>query len=84
MGCELQVPRSQRSNWRRAGITSAIWQVVTCLTVAANRAIEDVQFGAGEAPLLIVARRGQGGCTRSHSPRHIVRRAWMSSTSRFG
>lgn len=55
VGCELQVPRSQRSELQ------AGWNYVSDLvgcTVLDNGQdvgrIEDVQFGAGEAPLLIV------------------------------
>jgi len=55
VGCELQVPRSQRSKLQ------AGWNYVSDLVGSAvfdrDREIgriEDVQFGAGEAPLLIV------------------------------
>jgi 16S rRNA processing protein RimM len=55
VGCELQVPRSQRSELQ------AGWNYVSDLVGSAvfdhDREIgriEDVQFGAGEAPLLIV------------------------------
>jgi 16S rRNA processing protein RimM len=55
LGCELQVPRSQRSKLQ------AGWNYVSdlagCSVLDQGRAIgrvEDVQFGAGEAPLLIV------------------------------
>ncbi|MHB8216226.1 MAG: ribosome maturation factor RimM [Candidatus Sulfotelmatobacter sp.] len=59
VGCELQVPRSQRSELQ------AGWNYVSDLvgcTVFDNARevgrIEDVQFGAGEAPLLIVRDAG--------------------------
>ncbi len=55
VGCELQVPRSQRSKLQ------AGWNYVSDLVgcVVFDREceigrVEDVQFGAGEAPLLIV------------------------------
>jgi len=55
VGCELQVPRSQRSELQ------AGWNYVSdlagCTVLDDGREIgriEDVQFGAGEAPLLIV------------------------------
>lgn len=55
VGCELQVPASQRSELRTG------WNYVSdltgCLLLDGEREvgrIEDVQFGAGEAPLLIV------------------------------
>ena len=55
VGCELQVPKSQRSK------LEAGWNYVSdlagCAVLDHGREIgriEDVQFGAGEAPLLIV------------------------------
>lgn len=55
VGCELQVPRSERSS------LEAGWNYVSdlkgCVVFDGDREIgriEDVQFGAGEAPLLIV------------------------------
>jgi len=55
IGCELQVPQSQRSELQ------AGWNYVSDLTGCAVLnygrevgVVEDVQFGAGEAPLLIV------------------------------
>ena len=55
IGCELQVPRSQRS------MLQSGWNYVSdlagCSVLDGDREIgriEDVQFGAGEAPLLIV------------------------------
>jgi 16S rRNA processing protein RimM len=55
IGCELQVPRSERAR------LEAGWNYVSdllgCVVFDAGREIgkiEDVQFGTGEAPLLIV------------------------------
>jgi 16S rRNA processing protein RimM len=55
LGCELQVPRSQRAQLESG------WNYVSdlagCIVFDGDREIgkvEDVQFGAGEAPLLIV------------------------------
>src|SRR6202521_5699367 len=56
LGCELQVPRNERaqlgSGW------NYVSDLIGCVVLDAGREIgkiEDVQFGAGEAPLLIVA-----------------------------
>jgi 16S rRNA processing protein RimM len=60
VGCELQVPRSQRSKLEAAW--NYVSDLVGCAVVERGREIgriEDVQFGAGEAPLLIV--RGEAG-----------------------
>jgi len=55
VGCELQVPRRERARlepgWNYVG------DLIGCMVFDAGREIgkiEDVQFGAGEAPLLIV------------------------------
>jgi 16S rRNA processing protein RimM len=55
IGCELQVPRSERvqleSGW------NYVSDLIGCVVFDAGREIgriEDVQFGTGEAPLLIV------------------------------
>ena len=55
IGCELQVPRGERaqldSGW------NYVSDLIGCVVFDADRElgkIEDVQFGAGEAPLLIV------------------------------
>jgi 16S rRNA processing protein RimM len=60
IGCELQVPRSERAR------LEAGWNYVSdllgCVVFDAEREIgkiEDVQFGAGEAPLLIVGAGSQ-------------------------
>ncbi len=55
LGCELQVPRSQRSQLEAGW--SYVSDLVGCMVVDRDREIgriEDVQFGAGEAPLLMV------------------------------
>jgi len=55
VGCELQVPLSQRSELRAGW--NYVSDLVGCSVFDHDREIgriEDVQFGAGEAPLLIV------------------------------
>jgi 16S rRNA processing protein RimM len=55
VGCELQVPRSQRSELQAGW--NYVSDLVGCAVFDHGREIglvEDVQFGAGEAPLLIV------------------------------
>jgi 16S rRNA processing protein RimM len=55
VGCELQVPRSQRSELQTGW--SYVSDLIGCAVLDHGREIgriEDVQFGAGEAPLLIV------------------------------
>jgi 16S rRNA processing protein RimM len=55
IGCELQVPRSQRSELQAGW--NYVSDLVGCVVLDHGREIgriEDVQFGAGEAPLLIV------------------------------
>ncbi len=55
VGCELQVPRSQRSELQPGW--NYVSDLVGCSVLDRGREIgriEDVQFGAGEAPLLIV------------------------------
>jgi 16S rRNA processing protein RimM len=55
VGCELQVPRSQRSQLETGW--SYVSDLVGSVVLDRNREIgriEDVQFGAGEAPLLMV------------------------------
>ena len=57
VGCELQVPQSQRSELQAGW--SYVSDLVGCSVMDADHEIgriEDVQFGAGEAPLLIVRR----------------------------
>ena len=60
VGCELQVPSSQRSKLQAGW--NYVSDLVGCSVLDQGRdvgRIEDVQFGAGEAPLLIV--RGPKG-----------------------
>jgi 16S rRNA processing protein RimM len=55
VGCELQVPRSQRSELQAGW--NYVSDLVGCSVLDQGREIgriEDVRFGAGEAPLLIV------------------------------
>jgi 16S rRNA processing protein RimM len=55
IGCELQVPRSERAQLESGW--NYVSDLVGCLVFDAGREIgriEDVQFGTGEAPLLIV------------------------------
>ncbi|MGA7928146.1 MAG: ribosome maturation factor RimM [Candidatus Sulfotelmatobacter sp.] len=55
VGCELQVPRSQRSELQPGW--SYVSDLVGCSVLDRGHEIgriEDVQFGAGEAPLLLV------------------------------
>lgn len=57
VGCELQVPQSQRSELQAGW--SYVSDLVGCAVMDGEREIgriEDIQFGAGEAPLLIVRR----------------------------
>jgi 16S rRNA processing protein RimM len=55
IGCELQVPRSERARLEPGW--NYVSDLIGCTVVDAGREIgkvEDVQFGTGEAPLLIV------------------------------
>ncbi len=55
IGCELQVPQGQRSELQAGW--NYVSDLVGCVVLDRGREIgriEDVQFGAGEAPLLIV------------------------------
>ena len=81
VGCELQVPRSQRSELQAGW--NYVSDLVGCEVLDQGREIgriEDVQFGAGEAPLLMVRDAG-AGCWKSPSLRRIST-AWMWSGSR--
>jgi 16S rRNA processing protein RimM len=56
IGSELQIPRAERAQLQEGW--SYVSDLVGCVVSDQNREIgriEDVQFGAGEAPLLIVA-----------------------------
>ena len=60
IGAELQVPRSERA--QLASGWTFLSDLVGCTVSDAGREIgpiEDVQFGAGEAPLLVVRSRGK-------------------------
>src|ERR1700723_4444933 len=60
IGCELQVPQSQRSELQAGW--NYVSDLVGCAVLDGDREIgriEDVQFGAGEAPLLIVRQSGR-------------------------
>jgi len=60
VGCELQVPRSQRSELQAGW--NYVSDLVGCTVLDGGREIgriEDVEFGAGEAPLLIVGEAGR-------------------------
>ena len=55
LGCELQVPKSERARLEQGW--NYVSDLIGCVVFDADRElgkIEDVQFGAGEAPLLIV------------------------------
>jgi len=69
IGCELQVPRSERA--RLESGWNYISDLVGCVVFDSGREIgkiEDVQFGAGEAPLLIVVSGVGAGSKRYEIP----------------
>ena len=69
IGCELQVPRSERA--RLESGWNYVSDLVGCVVFDSGREIgriEDVQFGAGEAPLLIVVSGGGAGSKRYEIP----------------
>ena len=87
-GADLQVPRSERAELEPGW--TYLSDLIGCTVFDGQREIgqiEDVQFGAGEAPLLVVRskeRRRRGSCrTRSPSPRRIWR-SWIWSGSKSG
>ena len=56
VGCELQIPRSERATLERGW--TYVSDLIGCSLLDHGRdigCIDDVQFGAGEAPLLVVA-----------------------------
>ena len=60
IGAELQVPKEQRASLEEG--TTYVSDLVGCVVFDKDRDIgrvEDVQFGAGEAPLLIVGANGK-------------------------
>ena len=84
IGSELQVPNAERAD------LDAGWNYVSdligCTVLDHGREIgriEDVQFGAGEAPLLIVANAGGARRIRSSMCRS-PKRTWKASTQRSG
>jgi len=69
IGCELQVPRSERAQLESGW--NYVSDLVGCVVFDSGREIgriEDVQFGAGEAPLLIVVSGGGAGSKRYEIP----------------
>ena len=64
VGCEIQIPRSERAELEPG--SSYVGDLVGCVVLVSSAggaarelgAVTDVQFGAGEAPLLVV-RRGE-------------------------
>ena len=69
IGCELQVPRSERA--RLESGWNYVSDLVGCVVFDSGREIgkiEDVQFGAGEAPLLIVVSGVGAGSKRYEIP----------------
>jgi len=69
IGCELQVPRSERAHLESGW--NYVSDLVGCVVFDADREIgriEDIQFGAGEAPLLIVVSGGGAGSKRYEIP----------------
>jgi len=69
IGCELQLPGSERARLEPGW--NYISDLIGCAIFDAGREIgkiEDVQFGAGEAPLLIVATGSQKGSKRCEIP----------------
>jgi 16S rRNA processing protein RimM len=62
VGSELQVPRTERAELEQGW--TYVSDLIGCQIFDRDKEIGrivDVQFGAGEAPLLIVARTGEGG-----------------------
>jgi len=69
IGCELQVPRSERAQLESGW--NYVSDLVGCVVFDSGREIgriEDVQFGAGEAPLLIVVSGVGAGSRRYEIP----------------
>ena len=69
IGCELQVPRSERAQLESGW--NYVSDLVGCVVFDSGREIgkiEDVQFGAGEAPLLIVVSGVGAGSKRYEIP----------------
>lgn len=69
IGCELQVPRNERAQLESGW--NYVSDLVGCVVFDSGREIgriEDVQFGAGEAPLLIVVSGVGAGSRRYEIP----------------
>ena len=87
VGAELQLPRSERAELEPGW--TYLSDLIGCTVFDGEREIgeiEDVQFGAGEAPLLVVRSKEQRqrSCpTRFPSPRRIWR-SWIWSGSKSG
>src|SRR5262249_5391034 len=60
VGCEIQIPRAERAELPEGSVYIA--DVVGCTVNDGGREIgriQDVQFGAGEAPLLVIEAEGE-------------------------
>jgi 16S rRNA processing protein RimM len=69
IGCELQVPRSERAQLEPGW--NYVSDLIGCVVFDGSREIgriEDVQFGTGEAPLLIVVTGSEKGSKRCEIP----------------
>ena len=69
IGCELQVPRSERAQLDPGW--NYVSDLIGCVVFDAGREIgkvEDVQFGTGEAPLLIVGTQSEKGSKHCEIP----------------
>ena len=69
IGCELQVPRSERAQLDPGW--NYVSDLIGCVVFDAGREIgkvEDVQFGTGEAPLLIVGTQSEKESKRCEIP----------------
>jgi 16S rRNA processing protein RimM len=69
IGAELQVPRGERAELERGW--NYVSDLVGCAVIDDGREIgriEDVQFGAGEAPLLVVVSKSAGAGKKFEVP----------------
>jgi 16S rRNA processing protein RimM len=69
IGCELQVPRSERARLETGW--NYVSDLIGCVVFDAESEIgkvDDVQFGTGEAPLLIVGTGSETGSKRFEIP----------------
>ena len=72
VGAELQLPRSERADLEKGW--TYLSDLIGCTVFDGAReigAIEDVQFGAGEAPLLVVRGAAQGNESKMKLPFEI-------------